>query len=63
MLKHIHNEGNYLSGSGDAEVERDGAQHNGKRATIVTELAEGSSSLLPTMCRWWRWMASMAWAE
>ena len=46
-----------------AEGERDGAQHDDKRATTVTELAEGNSSSLPITCGRWLWMESMAWAE
>ena len=43
--------------------ERDGVQHEDKRATTVTELAEGNSSSLPIMCGRWLWMGSTAWEE
>ena len=35
------------------EGERDGAQHDDKRATTVTDLAEGNSSSLPITCGRW----------
>ena len=42
-----------LPGSGGAEAERDGAQHDGKWAPTVTELAGGGSLSPPTMCGRW----------
>ena len=53
----------YLPEKRGAEGERDGAQHDGKRATTVTELAERNSSSLPITCGRWQWMESTAWAE
>ena len=40
----------YLLEKRGVEGERDGAQHDVKRATTVTELAEGNSSALPITC-------------
>ena len=53
----------YLPEKRSAGGERDGAQHDGKRATTVTELAERNSSSLPIRCGRWQWMESTAWAE
>ena len=53
----------YLLGKRGGEGERDGAQHDDKRARTVTELAEGNSSPLPITCRRWLWMGSTAWEE
>ena len=46
-----------------AEGERDGTQHDDKRATTVIELAEGNLSSLPITCGRWLWIESTAWAE
>ena len=40
------------------EGERDAARHDDRRATTVTELAEGNSSSLPITCGRWLWMES-----
>ena len=53
----------YLLGKRGGEGERDGAQHDDKQATTVTELAEGISSSLPITCGRWLWMGSTAWEE
>ena len=53
----------YLLGKRDGEGERDGAQHDDKRATAVAELAEENSSSLPITCGRWLWMGSTAWEE
>ena len=53
----------YLTGKRGAETERYGAQHDSKRETTVTELAEGNSSSLLITCRRCLWMASTAGAE
>ena len=45
------------------EGERDAARHDDRRATTVTELAEGNSSSLPITCGRWLWMGSTAWEE
>ena len=47
-------------GEGERDGARDGAQHDDKRATTVTELAEGNSSSLPITCGRWLWMESTA---
>ena len=52
-----------LLGKRDGEEERDGAQHDDKRATTVAKLAEGNSSSLPITCGRWLWMGSTAWEE
>ena len=52
-----------MSEKRDAEGEWDGAQHDDKRATTVTELEEGNSSSLPITYERWLWMESAAWAE
>ena len=43
----------YLLEKRGAEGERDGAQHDDKRATTVTELEEENSSSLPITCGRW----------
>ena len=53
----------YLLGKRGGEGERDGAQHDDKRATTVAELAEGNSSSLPITCGQWLWMGSTAWED
>ena len=53
----------YLQGKRGGEGERDGVQHDDKRATTVTELAEGNSSSRPLTCGRWLWMGSTAWEE
>ena len=45
------------------EGERDVARHDDRRATTVTELAEGNSSSLPITCGRWLRMGSTAWEE
>ena len=43
----------YLPEKRGTEGELDGAQHDEKGATTVTELAEGNSSSLPITCGQW----------
>ena len=52
-----------LLGKRGGEGERDGAQHDDKRATTVTELAEGNLPSLPITCGRRLWMRSTAWEE
>ena len=53
----------YMPEKRGVEGEWDGAQHDDKGATTVTELAEGNSSSLPITCGRWLWIKSTAWAE
>ena len=55
----------YLLRKRGGEGERDGAQHDDKRVTTMTELVERNLPLLPitTWGRWRLWMESTAWAE
>ena len=63
MYKKRKKEKKYLLGKKSGEGERDDAQHDDKRATTVTELAEGNSSSLLITCGRWLWMESTAWEE
>ena len=58
-IKGKHN----LQGKGGGEGERDGVQHDDKRATTVTKLAERNSASLLITCGRWLWMGSTAWEE
>ena len=51
----MHKKKNLLGKRG-GEGKRDGAQHDDKRTTTVTELAEGNSSSLHITCGRWLWM-------
>ena len=58
--KEYNNNEIYLLEKRDAEGERDGAQHDDRRATAVTELEEVNSSSLPITCGGWLWMKRTA---
>ena len=60
MYKKLQKKKKYRPEKRGAEGERDGAQLDVKRATTVTELAEGDSSSLPITCGQWLWMESTA---
>ena len=63
MYKKIFKKKEYLLGKRGGEGERDGAQHDDKRATTVTELTEGNSPSQPITYGRWLWMGSAAWEE
>ena len=63
MYKKLSKEKKCVLGKRGGEGERDGARHDDRRATTVTELAEGNSSSLPITCGRWLWMGSTAWEE
>ena len=63
MYKKLSKEKNCVLGKRGGEGERDAARHDDRRATTVTELAEGNSSSLPITCGRWLWMGSTAWEE
>ena len=61
MYKKLKIEKKHLLGKRGGEGEQDAARHDDKRATTVTELAEGNSSSLPITSGRWLWMGSTAW--